>query len=165
MLRVIEEHSAVPCETASRYGRPAYSINPFIRAFWAKSYFRLLTMDDLRKRLISDPNLRRIYGGKFRSHGERVLCGKTCRRSVTRFYGHSGERETLQQKIGCSIAKAGEVPKRQTKKRRRTSTESPARHSLANDDVARRSPENIGYTLFLGLQEELARKRFILERV
>ena len=62
MLRVIEEHSAVPCETASRYGRPAYSINPFIRAFWAKSYFRLLTMDDLRKRLISDPNLRRICG-------------------------------------------------------------------------------------------------------
>lgn len=62
ILRVIEEHLAAPRETASRYGRPAYSINPFIRAFWAKSYFRLLSMDDLRKRLISDPNLRRICG-------------------------------------------------------------------------------------------------------
>ena len=62
ILRVIEEHLTAPRETASRYGRPAYSINPFIRAFWAKSYFRLLSMDDLRKRLISDPNLRRICG-------------------------------------------------------------------------------------------------------
>lgn len=62
MLRVIEEHLAAPRETASRYGRPAYSRNPFIRAFWAKSYFRILTMDDLRKRLVSEPNLRMICG-------------------------------------------------------------------------------------------------------
>lgn len=76
MLRVIEEHSAVPCETASRYGRPAYSINPFIRAFWAKSYFRLLTMDDLRKRLISDPNLRRIYGGSLEAIVSEYYAGR-----------------------------------------------------------------------------------------
>ena len=62
IVRVIEEHFAAPREIVSRYGRPAYSINPFIRAFWAKSYFRLLSMDDLRKRLLSDPNLRRICG-------------------------------------------------------------------------------------------------------
>ena len=35
ILRAIEEHLTAPRETASRYGRPAYSINPFIRAFWA----------------------------------------------------------------------------------------------------------------------------------
>lgn len=62
ILRVIEEHLRVPYEAESRYGRPAYSLPPFIRALWAKSYFRLLTMDDLRKRLLSDPNLRMICG-------------------------------------------------------------------------------------------------------
>lgn len=62
MLRVIEEFQSTPVDTESRFGRPAYSINPFIRAFWAKSYFKILTMDDLRTRLISDPNLRRICG-------------------------------------------------------------------------------------------------------
>jgi len=36
ILRVIEEHLSVPLETDSGYGRPAYSLHPFIRAFWAK---------------------------------------------------------------------------------------------------------------------------------
>ena len=62
ILRVLEEHTPLPCETESRYGRPAFRINPFIRAFLAKSFFRILSMDDLRKRLIADPNLRRICG-------------------------------------------------------------------------------------------------------
>ena len=62
ILRVMEDHLAVAVDTESRYGRPSYSIHPFIRAFWAKSYFKILSMDDLRKRLVSDPNLRMICG-------------------------------------------------------------------------------------------------------
>jgi transposase/IS5 family transposase len=62
MLRVIEENLSAPIQTASRFGRPAYHITPFIRAFLAKVFFRVLTMDDLRKRLLSDPNLRTICG-------------------------------------------------------------------------------------------------------
>lgn len=62
MLRVIEEHRSLPQETGSGFGRPAYDLQPFIRAFLAKTYFRLLGMDDMRKRLRADPNLRRICG-------------------------------------------------------------------------------------------------------
>ena len=62
VLRVMEEHLAAPCDTESRLGRPAYRLNPFIRAFLAKAFFRVLTIDDLRKRLLSDPNLRMICG-------------------------------------------------------------------------------------------------------
>ncbi|MEI8378464.1 MAG: transposase [bacterium] len=62
MLRVVEEQLPAPCDTESRFGRPAYRINPFIRAFLAKAFFRVLTIDDLRKRLLSDPNLRTICG-------------------------------------------------------------------------------------------------------
>jgi len=62
MLRVIEEHLPSICRTVSRFGRPAYQDDPFIRAFLAKAFFRELTMDDLRKRLLSDPNLRMICG-------------------------------------------------------------------------------------------------------
>jgi len=62
MLRVVEEQLPAPCDTESRFGRPAYRINPFIRAFLAKAFFRVLTIDDLRKRLLSDPNLKKICG-------------------------------------------------------------------------------------------------------
>ncbi len=62
MLRVIEAHVSSPQETGSGFGRPAYDLQPFIRSFLAKSFFRLLSMDDMRKRLIADPNLRRICG-------------------------------------------------------------------------------------------------------
>jgi len=62
ILRAIEEHLPSICRTGSRFGRPAYHIAPFIRAFLAKVFFRVLTMDDLRKRLLSDPNLRMICG-------------------------------------------------------------------------------------------------------
>ena len=62
MLRVIEEHVNAPQETGSGFGRPAYDLQPFIRSFLAKSFFRLISMDDMRKRLIADPNLRRICG-------------------------------------------------------------------------------------------------------
>ncbi|MEN6477920.1 MAG: transposase [Rectinema sp.] len=62
ILRVIEEHLSAPCSTASKFGRPAYQSNPFIRAFLAKAFFRILTTDDLRKRLLADPNLRMICG-------------------------------------------------------------------------------------------------------
>ncbi len=62
MLRVIEEHLPSRYRNGSRFGRPAYQDGSFIRAFLAKAFFRVLTMDDLRKRLLSDPNLRMICG-------------------------------------------------------------------------------------------------------
>jgi len=62
ILRVVEAHMNAPQQTGSRFGRPAYDLQSFLRAFLAKSFFRLLSMDDLRKRLHSDPNLRRICG-------------------------------------------------------------------------------------------------------
>ena len=62
MLRVVEERLPAPCDTESRFGRPSYRIHPFIRAFLAKAFFRMLTIDDLRKRLLSDPNLKKICG-------------------------------------------------------------------------------------------------------
>jgi len=48
--------------TTARTGRPAYDDMPFLRAFLAKAFFRILTIEDLRKRLRSDPNLRMICG-------------------------------------------------------------------------------------------------------
>jgi len=62
MLRVLEEHLPSCCRAKAKTGRPAYQEMPFVRAFLAKAFFRVLTIEDLRKRLLSDPNLRKICG-------------------------------------------------------------------------------------------------------
>jgi len=62
-LRVIED--TLPPEAyyqRARTGRPAYYMLPFMRAFLAQSCFRIPTMEDLRKQLRANPNLRKICG-------------------------------------------------------------------------------------------------------
>jgi hypothetical protein len=61
LLRVIEE--ALPktlARSPSRTGRPPCPNEPIMRAFLARSFFRIATIADLRNRLLNDPNLRRI---------------------------------------------------------------------------------------------------------
>lgn len=62
-LRVIED--TLPPEASypkARTGRPAYYMLPFMRAFLAQCFFRISTMEDLRKQLRANPNLRKICG-------------------------------------------------------------------------------------------------------
>lgn len=61
-LRLICLHQPALERGSSATGRPAYENEPFMRAFLAKSFFRIPSTDDLRKRLQSDPNLKRICG-------------------------------------------------------------------------------------------------------
>lgn len=61
LLCVVEE--AMPrtiTRSTSKTGRPPYPNEPIMRAFLARSFFRIATIADLRNRLINDPNLRRI---------------------------------------------------------------------------------------------------------
>ena len=62
MLRVIE--AAFPRVEEKRVltGRKAYAFLPFIRAFLAKSFFKLTTNKDLILQLKSDSSLRKICG-------------------------------------------------------------------------------------------------------
>ncbi|MDA3849991.1 MAG: transposase [Spirochaetaceae bacterium] len=62
MLRIIE--SALPLleENRSSTGRKPYALNSFIRAFLAKSFFKLTTNKDLILQLKSDSSLRKICG-------------------------------------------------------------------------------------------------------
>lgn len=62
MLRVVEEHLPALENTGSGMGRPAYENMPFFRAFLGMSFFRVASIDALRNRLMTDPNLRRICG-------------------------------------------------------------------------------------------------------
>ena len=62
-LRCIED--VLPSEAQyarARTGRPAYEILPFMRAFLAQCFFRIPTMEDLRKQLHGNANLRKICG-------------------------------------------------------------------------------------------------------
>lgn len=61
-LSLLSRYQPALGRIAEATGRPAYENEPFLRAFLAKSFFRLPTTDDLRKRLLSDPNLRLICG-------------------------------------------------------------------------------------------------------
>ena len=61
VLRILDE--ALPFDDLSNIrGRPSYRTRAFLRAFFAMSFFRIPTMEDLRKRLNADPNLRMICG-------------------------------------------------------------------------------------------------------
>jgi len=62
MLWLIREHLPSLEEKQSGSGRSAYAREPFLRAFLARSFFRITTTEDLRKRLMADPNLRQIAG-------------------------------------------------------------------------------------------------------
>ncbi len=62
LLRVIEEHLPYDSRVRTRTGRPSYQGRSFIRAFFAQSFFRISTMEGLRRRLLSDQNLRMICG-------------------------------------------------------------------------------------------------------
>jgi len=62
LLRVIEEVFPPVEEPQAITGRKAYAIIPFIRAFLAKSFFKLETNRDLILRLKSDTSLRTICG-------------------------------------------------------------------------------------------------------
>lgn len=62
LLGLIEVHLPPLENTRSTMGRPAFKTEPFLRAFLARSFFRISTTDDLRKRLMADPNLRQIVG-------------------------------------------------------------------------------------------------------
>lgn len=43
-------------------GRPAYENLPFFRAFLGMSFFRFVSIEALRNRFLTDPNLRQICG-------------------------------------------------------------------------------------------------------
>lgn len=62
MLRVIEGELPVIENNRALTGRKAYSFLPFIRAFLAKSFFKLTTNKDLILQLKSDSSLRKICG-------------------------------------------------------------------------------------------------------
>lgn len=62
MLRVIEEAQPNIEMVRKARGRIPYENEPIMRAFIARSYFRIATVEDLRKRLLNDPNLRMICG-------------------------------------------------------------------------------------------------------
>lgn len=62
MLRIIENEQPILQQTIYTRGRPAYENQPFIRAFFAKAYFRIDSISDLINRLRSDNSLRRICG-------------------------------------------------------------------------------------------------------
>lgn len=62
ILRVIEEHLPALERTGSGMGRPAYENEPFFRAFLGMSFFRIASIEALRNRLLTDPNLRQICG-------------------------------------------------------------------------------------------------------
>lgn len=62
ILRLVEEYVPPYESERSTMGRPAYEMGPFLRAFLARSLFRIPTTDDLRKRLMADPNLRQMVG-------------------------------------------------------------------------------------------------------
>ena len=62
MLRVIEEYLPPLERTGSGMGRPAYENVPFFRAFLGMNFFRIASLDALRNRLRTDPNLRQICG-------------------------------------------------------------------------------------------------------
>ena len=62
-LRVIEDTLAPEAYyQRARTRRPAYYMLPCMRAFLAQSFFRISTMEDLRKQLRANPNLRKICG-------------------------------------------------------------------------------------------------------
>lgn len=62
MLRLIEE--ALPSVAMRRKprGRLPYDNEPIMRAFLARIYFQISTVDGLRSRLLGDPNIRTICG-------------------------------------------------------------------------------------------------------
>lgn len=62
MLRVIEDTIPHIVDNRAKTGRKAYGLLPFIRAFLAKSYFKITTNKDLILRLKSDSSLRKICG-------------------------------------------------------------------------------------------------------
>lgn len=62
MLRVIESALPLLNESRSGTGRKPYAFNTFIRAFLAKSFFKLTTNKDLILQLKSDSSLRKICG-------------------------------------------------------------------------------------------------------
>lgn len=62
ILRVIEDSLPYIEENRAITGRKAYALLPFIRAFLAKSFFKLTTNRDLILQLKSDSSLRRICG-------------------------------------------------------------------------------------------------------
>jgi len=89
-LRVIE--ATLPPERyypSARTGRPAYSMLPFMRAFLAQSFFRIPTMEDVRKQLYANPNLRTICGFS------KVPSLPTFSRRLTELAGDSAFSEAL----------------------------------------------------------------------
>ncbi|MDP3180154.1 MAG: hypothetical protein Q8M76_19740, partial [Spirochaetaceae bacterium] len=60
VLRLVEEHIPPYEDERSTMGRPAYEMRSFLRVFLARNLFKIPTTDDLRKRLMADPNLRLI---------------------------------------------------------------------------------------------------------
>jgi hypothetical protein len=62
MLRVIEEAQPILAIDRRVRGRIPYEDQPFMRAFLARLFFRISTIEGLRNRLLNDPNLRTICG-------------------------------------------------------------------------------------------------------
>ncbi len=62
LLQIVESHLPPLGYQENWTGRPSFRLEPFIRAFLARSFFRIPTMEDLRTRLRADPNLRSICG-------------------------------------------------------------------------------------------------------
>jgi len=62
LLGLVEKYLPQMADTRSPIGRPAFETEPFVRAFLARSFFRIPSTDGLRQRLKADPNLRQIVG-------------------------------------------------------------------------------------------------------
>lgn len=62
MLRLIEEAQPTVAMRRNIRGRKAFDNVPIMRAFLAKHFFRIATVEALRNRLLNDPNLRTICG-------------------------------------------------------------------------------------------------------
>ena len=89
MSRVIEDALPHIEENRALTGRKAYALLPFIRAFLAKSFFKLTTDKDLILRIKSDSSLRNICGfskipseASFSKRFEIIACLKLMGRGI-----------------------------------------------------------------------------------
>jgi len=62
MIRLIEESQPSISVVRRSRGRIPYENEPIMRAFLARHFFRIATVEGLRNRLLNDPNLRMICG-------------------------------------------------------------------------------------------------------
>jgi hypothetical protein len=94
MLRLIEEAQPNIEMRRQARGRIPFENEPIMRALFARDFFRIATVEDLRNRLLNDPNLRIICG-----FHEGVPSAPTFSRRITEFSSKPLMTQTLNNMI------------------------------------------------------------------